>query len=76
MVAEFEAAGAGHEHGRHGDRRGIAEALMRYAIDLARERGADVMTLSSNHTRDAANQLYQSMGFQKRDTNSYIYKLR
>ena len=57
-------------------RRGIAEALMRYAIDLAREGGADVMTLSSNHTREAANQLYQSMGFQKRDTNSYIYKLR
>ena len=57
-------------------RRGIAEALMRRVIDLAREGGADVMTLSSNHTREAANKLYQSMGFQKRDTNSYIYKLR
>jgi len=57
-------------------RRGIAEALMLYAIDLAREGGADVMTLSSNHTREAANKLYQSMGFQKRDTNSYIYKLK
>ena len=57
-------------------RRGIAEALMLHAIDLAREGGADVMTLSSNHTREAANKLYQSMGFQKRDTNSYIYKLK
>jgi ribosomal protein S18 acetylase RimI-like enzyme len=57
-------------------RRGIAEALMLYAIDLAREGGVDVMTLSSNHTREAANKLYQSMGFQKRDTNSYIYKLK
>jgi len=57
-------------------RRGIAEALMCYAIELARKGGADVMTLSSNHTREAANKLYQSMGFQKRDTNSYIYKLR
>jgi len=57
-------------------RQGIADALMRYAIELARKGGADVMTLSSNHTREAANKLYQSMGFQKRDTNSYIYKLR
>ena len=57
-------------------RRGIAEALMLRAIDLAREGGADVMTLSSNHTREAANKLYQSMGFQKRDTNAYIYKLK
>jgi ribosomal protein S18 acetylase RimI-like enzyme len=57
-------------------RRGIADALMRYAIGLARESRADVMTLSSNHAREAANKLYQSMGFQKRDTNSYIYKLR
>jgi ribosomal protein S18 acetylase RimI-like enzyme len=56
-------------------RRGIAEALMRYAIELAREGGADVMTLSSNHTREAANKLYQALGFQKRDTNSYFYKL-
>lgn len=57
-------------------RRGIAEALMLRAIDLAREGGADVMTLSSNNTREAANKLYQSMGFQKRDTNAYIYKLK
>ena len=56
-------------------RRGIAEALMLRAIDLAREGGADVMTLSSNHTREAANKLYQSMGFQKRETNAYFYKL-
>jgi ribosomal protein S18 acetylase RimI-like enzyme len=57
-------------------RRGIAEALMLRAIELAREAGANVMTLSSNHTREAANKLYQSMGFQKRDTNSYIYRLK
>jgi ribosomal protein S18 acetylase RimI-like enzyme len=57
-------------------RRGIAEALMLRAIDLAREAGADGVSLTSNPKREAANKLYQSMGFQKRDTNSYIYKLR
>lgn len=57
-------------------RRGIAEALMRYAINLAREAGANGVALTSNPKREAANQLYQSMGFQKRETNSYFYKLR
>src|SRR6185369_2713802 len=43
-------------------RRGIAEALMRRAIELAGQAGADVLTLSSNPAREAANKLYQSMG--------------
>ena len=47
-------------------RRGIAEALMRHAIELAGQAGADVLTLSSNPSREAANGLYQAMGFQKR----------
>jgi len=57
-------------------RRGIAEALMRYAIELAREAGANGVALTSNPKREAANKLYQSMGFQKRDTNAYFYKLK
>jgi GNAT superfamily N-acetyltransferase len=56
-------------------RRGIAEALMRYAIELAREAGANGVALTSNPQRAAANQLYQAMGFQKRETNAYFYKL-
>ena len=55
-------------------RRGIAEALMLYAIELAREAGANGVSLTSNPKREAANKLYQSMGFQKRDTNAYFYK--
>ena len=51
-------------------RRGIAEALMRHAIELAGQAGASVLALSSNPAREAANKLYQSMGFQKRETNS------
>jgi ribosomal protein S18 acetylase RimI-like enzyme len=56
-------------------RRGIAEALMLHAIDLAREAGANGVALTSNPKREAANKLYQSMGFQKRETNAYFYKL-
>ena len=56
-------------------RRGVAEALMLRAIDLAREAGANGVALTSNPKREAANKLYQSMGFQKRETNSYFYKL-
>jgi GNAT superfamily N-acetyltransferase len=57
-------------------RRGIAEALMLRAIDLAREVGANGVALTSNPKREAANKLYQSMGFQKRETNAYFYKLK
>ena len=57
-------------------RRGIGEALVRQAIDLARETGADGVTLTSNPLREAANQLYQSMGFQLRQTNPYFYRLK
>jgi len=57
-------------------RQGIGEALVRYAIDLAREAGANGVSLTSNPQREAANQLYQSMGFELRKTNLYFYKLK
>jgi len=57
-------------------RQGIGEALMRYAIELAREAGADGVSLTSNPQREAANKLYQAMGFVLRKTNSYFYKLK
>ncbi len=57
-------------------RQGIGEALMRYAIDLAREAGADGVSLTSNPKREAANELYRSMGFELRKTNPYFYKLK
>ena len=60
----------------HARRKGVGEALVRHAIDLAREAGAGTVSLSSNPRREAANQLYQSMGFQIRQTNPYIYKLK
>jgi ribosomal protein S18 acetylase RimI-like enzyme len=57
-------------------RRGIGEALMRYAIELAGEAGVDGVSLTSNSRREAANQLYQSLGFELRKTNPYFYKLK
>ncbi len=57
-------------------RRGIGEALMRRAIELARESGAAGVSLTSNPSRVAANLLYQSMGFELRKTNPYFYRLK
>jgi ribosomal protein S18 acetylase RimI-like enzyme len=57
-------------------RKGVGQALVRYAIELARESGAGNVSLSSNPGREAANLLYQSMGFQLRQTNPYLYKLK
>jgi ribosomal protein S18 acetylase RimI-like enzyme len=54
---------------------GIGEALMLRAIEIAREKGAANITLTSNPARAAANRLYVKLGFQKRDTNSYQMKL-
>lgn len=56
--------------------RGIGEALIRHAIGLAREAGANGVALTSNPQREAANRLYQSMGFELRKTNPYFYKLK
>lgn len=57
-------------------RRGIGEALVLQAIELAREAGAEGVSLTSNPKREAANQLYRSMGFELRQTNPYFYRLK
>lgn len=55
--------------------KGAGEALMLYAIDLARQKGARNISLTSNPARVAANKLYLKMGFVKRETNAYQMKL-
>ena len=57
-------------------RRGIGEALIRYAIELAREARANGVSLTSNSQREGANQLYQSLGFELRKTNPFFYELK
>jgi len=54
---------------------GIGDALMKYAINLAREKGAQNISLTSNPMREAANRLYLRVGFKKRETNAYQMKL-
>ena len=56
--------------------RGIGEALSRAALARAAERGAGEVNLTSRPSRAAANQLYQKIGFELRQSNLYRYKLR
>jgi ribosomal protein S18 acetylase RimI-like enzyme len=54
---------------------GIGEALMLRAIEIAKEKGASNISLTSNPLREAANRLYLRVGFKKRETNAYQMKL-
>lgn len=54
---------------------GVGEALNRAALDEARNRGAVTVELTSRPSREAANRLYQKLGFVQRDTNVYRYTL-
>ena len=55
--------------------RGIGEALNHRALELAKEYGARTVELTSRPSREAANRLYQRMGFKLRETNVYRYSL-
>jgi ribosomal protein S18 acetylase RimI-like enzyme len=55
--------------------RGIGEMLNQAALDEARSRGAKDVSLTSRPSREAANRLYQRIGFERRETNVYRYKL-
>jgi ribosomal protein S18 acetylase RimI-like enzyme len=50
---------------------GLGKKLMKAAIELARAEGAKQLDLTSRTFREAANRLYQNLGFEKRDTNVY-----
>lgn len=56
-------------------RQGIGEALLRYAIGLARSKGAANISLTSNERREAANRMYLRTGFIRRETNIFQIKL-
>lgn len=51
--------------------KGIGTKLITTAINQARKEGATCLDLTSRPSRVAANNLYQSLGFKKRDTNVY-----
>jgi ribosomal protein S18 acetylase RimI-like enzyme len=53
--------------------RGAGEALVAEAIRLAAGAGARTVDLTSRPSRDAANALYEKIGFRMRETNVYRY---
>ncbi len=54
---------------------GVGEALNEAAILEAHHRGAITVDLTSRPSREAANRLYQRIGFVARDTNVYRYNV-
>jgi len=59
------------DEGARGQR--IGERLTRAAIERATGAGARTVDLTSRPTREAANRLYQRVGFRPRETNVYRY---
>ena len=55
--------------------RGISYELNRFALDLARSRGAKTVDLTSRPSREAANHVYKKIGFELRETNVYRFDL-
>jgi len=62
VVADSAAAG-----------QGIGKALSTAALEEARRRGAKTVELTSRPSREAANHIYKSLGFELRDTNVYRF---
>ena len=56
-------------------RRGIGQALTQACLEKARRLGLGEVNLTSRPGREAANALYQEMGFEQRQTNVYRYPL-
>lgn len=52
---------------------GTGSALVRAAVDRAEQVGARSVDLTSRPSREAANRLYQNLGFETRRTNVYRY---
>jgi len=54
--------------------RGVGEALVQAALAKAAMAGAASVDLTSRPSREAANRLYQRLGFEVRQTNVYRYQ--
>jgi ribosomal protein S18 acetylase RimI-like enzyme len=52
---------------------GVGEALTTEALRLAEASGARTVDLTSRPSREAANRLYQRLGFQERESRLYRY---
>lgn len=54
--------------------RGVGSALTRAALERAAAAGCRSVDLTSRPSREAANRLYQQLGFKRRETNVYRYE--
>lgn len=54
---------------------GAGEALNRFALDVAKQRGCKTVDLTSRPSREAANRMYQRIGFHTRETTVYRFDL-
>lgn len=57
-------------------RKGIGALLIQSAINIAEAEGVRTLDLTSRPERHAASQLYEKLGFSKRDSNVYRMCLR
>ena len=54
--------------------KGYGKLMILQVMELCRKRGEVTLMLTSRPSRVVANQLYQSLGFEKRETN--VYKMK
>jgi len=54
--------------------KGLGRKMMEFIVDFAQKENADSLMLTSRASRIAANNLYQSVGFELRETNVYQIK--
>jgi ribosomal protein S18 acetylase RimI-like enzyme len=54
---------------------GVGDRLNRFALQIAADKGCKTVDLTSRPSREAANRLYQRIGFVARETNVYRYSL-
>lgn len=54
---------------------GVGRSLNERALEIAGQAGAKTVDLTSRPSREAANRLYQRIGFVQRETNVYRYAI-
>lgn len=55
--------------------KGVGQVLNEHALGIARTAGAKTVDLTSRPSREAANRLYQRLGFVARETNVYRFSM-
>lgn len=55
---------------------GLGRMLVEHAIEYCKKEGVDTLYLTSNPKRIVANGLYQSVGFDRKETNMYKMDLK